>query len=145
MTFARHGLGGEAVRAADRPDIRDTCASSSHFLLAQKITEYRDTAPLKLCDSLVLSTVLRRWSPASSSFTINFFFFWLRNAYKYRLCCMSSLAALPFIMHILFIVTHTHTHTHTHTCANACTHTHTHRDHETCLPAAGNRQQFALC
>ena len=49
MTFARHGLGGEAVRTADRADIRDTCASSSHFLLAkkvQKITEYREIAPL---------------------------------------------------------------------------------------------------
>ena len=28
-------------------DVRDTCASSRHFLLAQKITEYRDTAPLR--------------------------------------------------------------------------------------------------
>ena len=31
-------------------DVRDTCASSRHFLLVQKaqnITEYRDTAPLK--------------------------------------------------------------------------------------------------
>ena len=50
MTFARHGLGGEAVRAADRADICDTCASSSHFFArakkVQKITEYRDTAPL---------------------------------------------------------------------------------------------------
>ena len=36
MTFARHGFGGEAIRAADRADIRDTCASSSHFLFAQK-------------------------------------------------------------------------------------------------------------
>ena len=47
--FARLSWGSEAVRAADRADVRDTCASSSHFLLAEKcakITEYRDTAPL---------------------------------------------------------------------------------------------------
>ena len=48
-------LSGENVRAADRADIRDTCASSSLFWLAQKvqkITEYRDTAPLKPVQSL---------------------------------------------------------------------------------------------
>ena len=36
MTFAAHGLGSEAVRAADRADIRDTCASSSHFFARAK-------------------------------------------------------------------------------------------------------------
>ena len=38
-----------------------------------------------------------------------------------------------------------HTHTHTQTHMHARMHAHTHRDQETCLPAAGNRQQFALC
>ena len=35
-TLARLSLGGEAVRAADRADVRNTCASNSHFLLTQK-------------------------------------------------------------------------------------------------------------
>ena len=52
MTFARLSCGGEVVRAADRADVHGTCAGSSHFLLAQKkaqkITVYRDTAPLSL-------------------------------------------------------------------------------------------------
>ena len=56
--------------------------------------------------------------------TLIFFFFWLRYAYKYRLCRMSS---LPFIMHILFIVWHTHTHMRARMHAHTHTHTHTRR------------------
>ena len=44
-------LPGRADGQAFRSDVRDTCASNRHFLLAQKaqkITEYRDTAPLNL-------------------------------------------------------------------------------------------------
>ena len=44
-------------------DVRDICASSRHCLLAQKkaqkITEYRDTAPLILVCVYVSSAVLR--------------------------------------------------------------------------------------
>ena len=44
--------GGQAARPRGRSSfhVRDTCASNRHFLLAQKsakITEYRDTAPLR--------------------------------------------------------------------------------------------------
>ena len=48
--------GCQAARTAKlqafRSDVRDTCASKRHFFArakkAQKITEYRDTAPLNL-------------------------------------------------------------------------------------------------
>ena len=55
MTFARLSWGGEAVRAADRAvmvqclrHLREQSPLFARAKQAQKITEYRDTAPLML-------------------------------------------------------------------------------------------------
>ena len=67
----------QAARPRGRPsfqiDVRDTCASNRHFFSrkkAQKITEYRDTAPLKVQSRAHLNR--RPFSPKSAVYHLGY-------------------------------------------------------------------------
>ena len=85
-------VGGEAVRTADQvvtSDVRDTCASNRHFLLAPKstkITEYRDTAPFTLLDAIVRNRMIVTWSSLPASFEVKFCPIFKTNTPLQRYC-----------------------------------------------------------